>query len=157
MNDLQNVNCGWDYDESVLRIKPRVFKMKNLTIEIVRELWIARQELDSRGLNHGKENVANATFSTYCIEIGISRMTAHRWLERYISEENLFLSSEEFKKWKKQIEIEDNRIIFEYKKTGVKPKGWVHKHDKMYKKFLDDDEYEKRMKEHYVFLLYSRF
>lgn len=45
---------------------------------------------------------------------------------------------------KKQQEEEDNRKIYEFKKTGKKPDGWERRHDYLYKKALDDNEYEKR-------------
>lgn len=39
----------WDYGESVQRVKAFVYKWKNLTEEIARELWIAREVLSERG------------------------------------------------------------------------------------------------------------
>ena len=50
------------------------------------------------------------------------------------------------KQEKQKQEQEDNKKIFQYKKTGVKPEGWERKHDYQYKKMLDDVEYEKRKK-----------
>lgn len=48
------------------------------------------------------------------------------------------------KQEKQKQEQEDNKKIFQYKKTGVKPEGWERRHDNQYKKMLDDSEYEKR-------------
>lgn len=45
------------------------------------------------------------------------------------------------KQEKQKEEQEDNKKIFQYKKTGVKPEGWERKHDYQYKKMLDDTEY----------------
>jgi hypothetical protein len=48
------------------------------------------------------------------------------------------------KQEKQKQEQEDNKKIFQYKKTGIKPEGWERRHDSQYKKMLDDGEYEKR-------------
>ena len=50
---------------------------------------------------------------------------------------------------KKSKEKEDNKLIFEYNKTGIKPDGWERKHDYLYKKQLDDSAYEQRKEEAY--------
>lgn len=45
---------------------------------------------------------------------------------------------------KKKREKKDLEIIFEYKRTKKKPKEWDRRHDNLYKKMLDDEEYAKR-------------
>lgn len=39
----------WDYDKSVMKVKNFVYKWKNLTIEILEELYIAREMLSAQG------------------------------------------------------------------------------------------------------------
>lgn len=39
----------WDYDESVKKVINFVYKWKNLTIEILEELYIAREMLSTQG------------------------------------------------------------------------------------------------------------
>lgn len=74
---------NWDYDDSVKKMKPKIYKLKNLTLEIYRELWIARKALSSQGARTDLVTNVTKSWGDYCDEIGISRMTAHRWLERY--------------------------------------------------------------------------
>ncbi len=80
---MEVITTVWNYEESVKRIKPKIFKLKNLTLEVYQELWTARDELSRQGAR--TDLVANATKSwgDYCEDIGINRSTAHRWLERY--------------------------------------------------------------------------
>ena len=40
--DKPEIPEDWDYNESVKNIKGFIYKMKNLTEEILNELWIAR-------------------------------------------------------------------------------------------------------------------
>ena len=82
---------SWDYDSSVAITKPNLYKLKNLTLDIINELYIAREQLDGRKNNYGNQ-YANGknfpiakTWSDYCEDIGITRRTANLWLEKYFS------------------------------------------------------------------------
>ena len=41
--------------------------------DICRELYEAREQLDSRGLNRGNQKVPNGTFSQYLQDVGLQR------------------------------------------------------------------------------------
>jgi len=72
---------NWNYDESVNKVKRFVYKAKNLTQEILKELWIARELLSKEG--RPRKTGANApvyTWTGYCQDIGIDKSTANRWL-----------------------------------------------------------------------------
>jgi len=141
MNNIET----WNYEKSIQELKPNVYKLKNLTTEIVEELWVARQVLSSQG--HRSDLVTNdtkLTFEKYCIDIGIARMTAYRWLERYLPEENKLLTTEEHQEYKKKQEIKDRNLLTNFVTNGIKGNGWTSKHDKMYQKLFDKDEFEKR-------------
>ena len=82
---------SWDYDSSVAITKPNLYKLKNLTIDIINELYIAREQLDGRKNNYGNQ-YANGknfpiakTWSDYCEDIGITRRTANLWLEKFFN------------------------------------------------------------------------
>jgi len=70
----------WDYNQSVKKIKVLVYKWKNLTADVVNELYIAREILSRK-----QSYVANTTFTWegYCEDIGVDRSTVHRWINRY--------------------------------------------------------------------------
>ena len=67
----------WDYNESVKKVKRIVYKAKNLTEEILGELYIAREILSSRYYRDGT-NVPS--WNEYCQEIGVEKRTVNRWL-----------------------------------------------------------------------------
>lgn len=73
---------AWDYDASVGEVKQLVYKWKNITLEIADELFIAREKLRKQGRNNGDRR----TWTDYCGEIGVERMTVHRWLDRVFGE-----------------------------------------------------------------------
>ena len=72
----------WNYKESIKKIKVLVYKWKNLTKEVVEELFIARNILSSQGARTDLNK--KETWDEYCNEIGIEKRTANRWIERYI-------------------------------------------------------------------------
>ncbi len=49
---------------------------------------------------------------------------------------------------KKEREQRDLDIVATYKSTGVKPPEWERRHDYLYKKMMDDDEFELRKRNH---------
>jgi hypothetical protein len=77
----------WDYDESVRFIKPRLYKWKNMTAEILLELWVARETLSQNAASQPRNTAGtfvptDKTWDDYCEEIGIEKRTANRWLQR---------------------------------------------------------------------------
>ena len=149
MQDLST----WNYEESVKTMKVMVMKWSTMTVEMVSGLYKARQELAARGV--GKIDVTNDTSNTwtgYCKEIGLDRMTAHRWLERYEPIENKLITVEELETRKAQ---DAKRAQFEaqterqkqsaridgYVKTGCKPVNWTEQEEKIYQ---DELAYKKR-------------
>jgi len=78
----------WDYDESVKKVKKFIYKWKNLTKEMAKELWIARELLSQKPALRGRESIGtfvpvDKTWDTYCKEIGSNRRSVNRWLARY--------------------------------------------------------------------------
>lgn len=69
----------WSYSASVRRMKATVWKWKRITAAMLHELWVAHEILTHQGA------VSNVTKSweEYCDAIGLSRMTAWRWLKQY--------------------------------------------------------------------------
>ena len=70
----------WSYNQSVKKVKVLVYKWKNLTAEVVNELFIAREILNNPGARTDLKE--KKTWENYCEEIGIEKRTANRWIER---------------------------------------------------------------------------
>ena len=82
---------GWDYDESVEKVKTFVYKWKNITTEMLDELLVAREVLAKRAEHAGrpKEGCANAqpySWGQYCQDIGSTQNTVNRWLAQHLAE-----------------------------------------------------------------------
>jgi ParB family chromosome partitioning protein len=73
----------WDYDKSVGQVGAWLYKWKNLTHEMLCELWVAREKLSKEGRPETGTKVPVKTWNGYCEEIGTSRQVANRWLHRY--------------------------------------------------------------------------
>lgn len=84
---LKEITPSWNYNDSVSKVKSAVYKWKNLTIGIMRELSVAHKKLVKSGkrtdLNLGANAPKLKTWSNYCDDIGIDRKTVYRWLEHY--------------------------------------------------------------------------
>jgi len=78
---------NWNYEDSVKKVKVLVYKWKNLTTELITELWTAHEIIDGRGRPKIIDKISlNGnkcySFSQYCQDCGITKMTAWRWLRR---------------------------------------------------------------------------
>lgn len=49
LKEKPKIPYDWNYEESVNRVKQQIYKWKNLTEEIAKELWIAREILSAQG------------------------------------------------------------------------------------------------------------
>jgi len=141
MNDL----VAWDYQDSVNKVRPMVINWRSLTIELVDELYRARESLAKRKPLKGQSDVTIDTWNQYLDDIGLKRMTVHRWLERYLPEENRILEPEELEE-RKQLEARANlnRDVAIRKRihiaisTGKKPSDWDNETEKAYRRELKE-------------------
>jgi len=95
---------SWDYDVSVKKVKAIFYKWKNITSELVMELYTAREILsvqaDDRSRNTSGTFVpVDKTWSDYCKEAtGTSRQTVNRWLKRFFTPQIIASSTLELTK-----------------------------------------------------------
>jgi hypothetical protein len=86
---------NWDYNVSVERMRGLVFQWKNISVEILKELYIAREKLSSQGYrNDLNTNEVKLGWEHYLNEIGLQKETVRRWLMRYNPKENVILPKE---------------------------------------------------------------
>ncbi len=91
----------WNYGESVKKVKQIIYKWKNLTTELIYELWIAREKLRSQGKRkdlepHDKSREVK-DWGIYCKEIGSQRDVVNRWLNKWFNPERMLKILNEFK------------------------------------------------------------
>jgi hypothetical protein len=72
----------WNYDESVAKTQAAVVNWQNISAEILHELWVAREKLSQVGRPTGNTK----TWADYCKDVGLSKSTVNRWLERFDAE-----------------------------------------------------------------------
>ena len=101
--DLEQVE--WNYDQSVQKMRQLVVKWKSLSIEILRELYLARMNLSAQG-NRSDITGEKVGWSQYLLDIGIARKTAHRWLTKYDFDRHELITDEEIN-LPKEIEGDD--------------------------------------------------
>ncbi len=80
---IPDIPENWNYDQSVKRVGGLIYKWKNMTAEILSELWIAREVLSSPGQRTDLTSLQmQQGWSGYCQAISLDRTTAHRWLAK---------------------------------------------------------------------------
>ena len=80
MNEIQT----WNYEDSVKRVRPKVMKLRELTLDVYHMLWTAREHLGNQGartdLTSGQ---MTRSWEGYCEDIGLSKRNCNRWLSGY--------------------------------------------------------------------------
>lgn len=85
----------WNYRKSVKKMKRLVLNWKNISVEILNELYIARIKLSAQGVRNDLDpNGSKLGWENYLREIGLSKETVRRWLDRYNPETKLILPKE---------------------------------------------------------------
>ena len=90
--ELARKIARWNYDKSVEKMRPLVKQWKKATVEMLRELYVAREFLTSqKGQYRDPEadDYLTLSWSGYCGEIGLSHQAANSLLRsaRYIPRE----------------------------------------------------------------------
>jgi hypothetical protein len=90
-----NIPHNWDYGASVEKMRGLVFQWKNISVEILKELYIARELLSSQGYRNDLDpNGSKLGWEHYLNDVGLSKETVRRWLLRYNPNENVILPKE---------------------------------------------------------------
>jgi len=85
----------WSYEHSVLKMRGLVLSWKNISIEILSELYIAREKLSSQGVRNDLDpNGSKLGWEHYLNDVGLSKETVRRWLSKYNPETRLILPKE---------------------------------------------------------------
>ena len=72
----------WDYSKSVVKATRLLTSWKSLTLDMVQELYIAREILSSQGARTDLGTIV-PKWNDYCEAIGVEKRTANRWLNRF--------------------------------------------------------------------------
>ena len=86
LSDLEQVE--WNYDQSVQKMRKLVVNWRNLSLELLRELCLARMNLSDRA---SRDQIG---WMQYLLDVGITRTTAHRWLGKYDFDKHELITDE---------------------------------------------------------------
>ena len=156
----------WDYDSAVAELKPLVVSWQKKTLEIVRLLYRANQELSSQGsrsdLNEECKvslptsgNIARSckvqltqdsapkTWQEFCDDIGIPKRTANSWLALYDAKEDRLLTKDEAKERALQIRDALFEDVRRHRTTegGWEPERWNQSLENQYQAWLVEKGY----------------
>jgi len=85
----------WDYKKSVTKMKKLVVNWKNISVEILQELHVAKTKLLSQGVRNDLDpNGVKLGWENYLRDTGLSKETVRRWLSRYNPETKIILPKE---------------------------------------------------------------
>jgi len=74
----------WNYDQSVEKVKRQIYKIRYMTKETVREIWIAHKKLSNQGARTDlTSSKIIRSWENYCNDIGITKQTAYNWFEYF--------------------------------------------------------------------------
>lgn len=128
----------WKYEDSVEAVKPLVALYNKVSLDLVRELYAAREALSNSGfrtdLTSAQMSQGSYTWSGYCSEIGIPYATAKRWLALYSPQEDKLYTPEEMDQ--KLEELFQKIRKMRLKEYGWSPDGWTEAMERKYKKWL---------------------
>ena len=155
---LQKVSTNWSYINSVITTKNLVNQFKKCSLALVKELFIAREELSCQGSRDSTKHMSTTlcqmaqsnefkTFGKYLEEIGLSRRTAYNWLSLYSPTEDKLYSVEEMKLRITNLFEE----VYQARKSNPKyaPAGWDYKQESAYQKW-EEREHPIYLSEYFV-------
>lgn len=88
----------WDYETSTKYVSETIFKWRNLTEDVAKELWIAREMLNNsrKRTTTGTFVPMDKTWADYCIEIGTSKQVVNRWIKKWFETVHISNNSGEY-------------------------------------------------------------
>lgn len=105
----------WNYEKSVERTKCLVSTFRKVSLDLVRELYVARHALEPQERSAvGQFCPAVKTWQEYRDEIGLSKRTANSWLALYLPDQDRLLTVEEAKELLEQRYQELRQLVVEH-------------------------------------------
>lgn len=143
--DWENQLETWDYDSAVEKAKPLVIRWANASIELYRELYIAREALSRRGGDRKREGQYLKTWGDFCEDIGYTRQAINAHLKNFVPAELSESGRDEFVKIEsKAVAVRDpqreSRIVHAME-TGERLAGWTSEDEKEFKRRKENEHF----------------
>lgn len=116
----------WNYDEAVAKARPMVTAWSKATMELFRELYIAREALSRRG---GSRDPNAPTWTDFCADIGYTRQSINAKLKYFVPAELSQDGKDGFlppavQPSKADMEAASLARIAQFRSTGIRPPEW---------------------------------
>lgn len=124
--DLEVILESWNYQEAVERTRPKVTAWSQATMELFRELYIAREALSRRG---GARDPNQPTWTDFCADIGYTRQSINAKLKYFVPRELSQDGKDGFlppavQPSKADREAASLARIAQFRSTGTRPPEW---------------------------------
>lgn len=129
----------WDFDEAVQRTIPKVSRWVDASIDLYRELYLAREALSRKGGDRIREGQYQKTWTDFCNDIGYTRQAINAKLKNFVPAE-LSETGKDCFKIEATLSKEDRDAISagkvsQFRLTGQRPDNWTD----------DDEAYLRRL------------
>lgn len=135
----------WSFAKAVARCKPMVETYKKIELDLLKELFSAREALANQGfrsdLTSGQMSQGSPnTWESFCDQIGILKRTANRWLFLYDHQNDCLLEPEEARSRRDQMLEQMFRQIQAHSKKDPswRPEDWTAPFERAYQKWLGE-------------------
>lgn len=140
--DLEVVLRAWNYDEAVERTRPKVAAWSKATMELFRELYIAREALSRRG---GLRQPGQPTWTDFCADIGYTRQAINAKLKHFVPAELSQDGKDGFLLPAVQPSGADREAaslarIAQFRSTGVRPSEWCDEDEALLRRLDAEDK-----------------
>ena len=134
---------SWNYEQAVERAIPKVINWKNATMEVIRELYLARVALSRNGGDRKRDGQYQKTWSDFCNDIGYTRQAINAKLKNFIPAE-LSETGKDMFKIEHTLSKEDRDAmsaakVAQFKLTGQRPDNWTDE-DEAYLRRISAEE-----------------
>ena len=146
----------WDYDSSVKKMRPLVHQWKKATIELARELYLAKEFLTNQEGQYKDPEADDYliySWRSYCGEIGLPYQTANNWIKIFTPKE-LSDTGKDVLMLEAPIKPETaaDRAVMEARiekvlRTGKRPTDWTNKEEVELKRRMENARFAKLAEE----------
>lgn len=145
--ELANRIKRWDYDKSVIKMRPLVREWKKASLEMLRELYLAKEFLTSQKGQYkdpSADNYLLNSWSSYCEELGMTYQTANNWLRSFTPKElsdtgkDMLMLAPPMKTDTTALRALMQARINEVFRTGIRPSDWTDEEETEYQKQLQN-------------------
>ena len=132
---------SWNMEKAVQNLQPKVEQLRKVSVDVVRDLWIAHAALAQRGGDRRSEDAQTFGFCDFLELVGLSKKMAYLWLKLYDPANDKIRTPEEYALANAksanpalpQSDAEFERLIAHAMATDERLAGWTNEHERVFK------------------------